>query len=77
MALYENGALERHGVEMIGANYETIRTAEDRQLFKDCTNRIGVEVGRAARPPHTKQVGYCTVTVTRAELAPPLPSPNE
>ena len=35
MALYENGALERHGVELIGANYEAIKTAEDRQLFKD------------------------------------------
>ena len=44
IALYENGALERHGVELIGANYEAIKTAEDRQLFKDCMQRIGVEV---------------------------------
>ena len=35
MALYENGALERHGVELIGANYDAIKTAEDRQLFKE------------------------------------------
>jgi carbamoyl-phosphate synthase large subunit len=47
MALYENGALERHGVELIGANYDAIRTAEDRQLFKECMNRIGVEVARS------------------------------
>ena len=47
MALYENGALERHGVELIGANYEAIKTAEDRQLFKECMNRIGVEVARS------------------------------
>src|SRR5213075_98576 len=47
MALYENGALERHGVELIGANYEAIKTAEDRQLFKECMNRIGVEVPRS------------------------------
>ncbi|HJQ37763.1 MAG TPA: carbamoyl-phosphate synthase large subunit [Thermoanaerobaculia bacterium] len=43
-ALHENGALQRHNVELIGANYEAIKTAEDRQLFKDCMNRIGVEV---------------------------------
>src|SRR5205814_8972966 len=47
MALYENGALERHGVELIGANYDAIKTAEDRQLFKECMNRIGVEVPRS------------------------------
>lgn len=47
MALYENGALERHGVELIGANYDAIKTAEDRQLFKECMNRIGVEVARS------------------------------
>src|SRR5690348_11584760 len=43
MALYENGALERHGVELIGANYEAIRTAEDRQLFKEKMVSIGVD----------------------------------
>jgi carbamoyl-phosphate synthase large subunit len=48
IALYENGALERHKVELIGANYEAIKTAEDRQLFKECMNRIGVEVPRSA-----------------------------
>jgi carbamoyl-phosphate synthase large subunit len=44
MALYENGALERHGVKLIGANYEAIRTAEDRQLFKEKMKSIGVDV---------------------------------
>jgi len=48
IALYENGALERHKVELIGANYEAIKTAEDRQLFKECMGRIGVEVPRSA-----------------------------
>ena len=47
MALYENGALERHGVELIGANYTAIKTAEDRQLFKETMIRIGVEVPRS------------------------------
>src|ERR687893_2379613 len=44
MALYENGALERHGVELIGANYEAMKTAEDRQLFKEKMTQIGVDV---------------------------------
>src|ERR1700752_5178329 len=47
-ALWESGALQRHGVELIGANYEAIRTAEDRQLFKECMTRIGVEVPQSA-----------------------------
>ncbi|HEX9982267.1 MAG TPA: carbamoyl-phosphate synthase large subunit [Thermoanaerobaculia bacterium] len=47
MALYENGALERHGVELIGANYNAIKTAEDRQLFKETMERIGVEVAKS------------------------------
>ena len=46
--LWESGALQRHGVELIGANYDAIRTAEDRQLFKECMTRIGVEVPRSA-----------------------------
>ncbi|HEX7152788.1 MAG TPA: carbamoyl-phosphate synthase large subunit [Thermoanaerobaculia bacterium] len=47
MALYENGALERHGVELIGANYDAIKTAEDRQLFKETMQRIGAEVAKS------------------------------
>ncbi len=48
MALYENGALERYGVELIGANAEAIKTAEDRQLFKEKMIEIGVDVPRSA-----------------------------
>src|SRR5687767_3065983 len=44
IALHESGALERFGVELIGANYEAMRTAEDRQLFKDAMRKAGVEV---------------------------------
>jgi carbamoyl-phosphate synthase large subunit len=48
MALYENGALARHKVELIGANAAAIKTAEDRQLFKEKMVEIGVEVPRSA-----------------------------
>src|SRR6476646_7732951 len=44
MALWENGALKRFGVELIGANYEAIKLAEDRQLFKDTMMKIGVDI---------------------------------
>jgi carbamoyl-phosphate synthase large subunit len=46
-ALWEAGILQKHGVELIGANYEAIKTAEDRQLFKECMTRIGVDVPRS------------------------------
>src|SRR6202163_3280278 len=46
-ALWESGALQRHGVELIGASYNAIKTAEDRQLFKETMVRIGVEVPRS------------------------------
>ena len=47
MELYESGVLERYNVELIGANYDAIKTAEDRQLFKETMTRIGVEVPRS------------------------------
>ncbi len=42
--LYESGALERWGVEMIGANYEAIRKGEDRDLFRAAMIKIGLDV---------------------------------
>ncbi|MEB3193861.1 MAG: carbamoyl-phosphate synthase large subunit, partial [Cyanobacteriota bacterium] len=44
VALAENGTLDRFGVELIGANLEAIRKAEDRLLFKEAMERIGVSV---------------------------------
>jgi carbamoyl-phosphate synthase large subunit len=43
----EMGVLDRFGVEMIGANQEAIRKAEDRGLFKKAMHRIGLEVPRS------------------------------
>ena len=43
----EMGILDRFGVEMIGANQEAIRKAEDRELFKEAMRRIGLEVPRS------------------------------
>ena len=44
VALAENGTLERYGVELIGANLAAIQKAEDRSLFKQAMERIGVAV---------------------------------
>jgi len=48
MALSENGALKRHNVELIGANEKSITKAEDRQLFRDAMDKIGLGTPRSA-----------------------------
>jgi carbamoyl-phosphate synthase large subunit len=47
MALHANGALERHGVELIGAKVDAIRKGEDRWLFKDIVTEAGAESARS------------------------------
>jgi carbamoyl-phosphate synthase large subunit len=47
MALADMGVLERHGVTMIGATREAIEMAEDRGLFREAMDRIGLENPRA------------------------------
>ena len=46
MDLVHHGVLEKHGVEMIGANAEVIAKAEQRDLFKLAMEKIGLEVPR-------------------------------
>src|SRR3954467_6849800 len=41
-ALHEDGTLERFGVELIGANYDAINTAEDRELFQVAMAKAGL-----------------------------------
>ncbi|MDJ1174183.1 carbamoyl-phosphate synthase large subunit [Roseofilum capinflatum] len=57
--LSKSGALDRYGVELIGAKLEAIEMAEDRQLFKEAMERIGVKVcpsGIASTLDECKQV---------------------
>jgi len=44
VALSKNGTLEKYNVELIGAKLPAIEMAEDRELFKNAMNRIGVPV---------------------------------
>ena len=52
-AAWEAGILQKYGVEMIGASYEVIARAEDRDLFKKTMDGIGLESLRSEMV-HTK-----------------------
>ena len=45
--LWESGVLGKHRVELIGANYEAIRRAEDRLLFRQTMEAAGLRVPRS------------------------------
>jgi len=47
VAVAEAGVLDRYGVEMIGASFEVIKKAEDRELFRDAMTRIGLRVPKS------------------------------
>ncbi|MBZ0265950.1 carbamoyl-phosphate synthase large subunit [bacterium] len=44
--LDKHGILEKHGVRLIGAGVRAIKLAEDRELFHDAMQRIGMDVPR-------------------------------
>jgi carbamoyl-phosphate synthase large subunit len=46
--LSEDGTLAKHRVELIGADYDAIRRAEDRDLFRATMERAGLRVPRSA-----------------------------
>ncbi len=45
--LHEAGVLARYGVELIGAKIDAIQKAEDRLLFREAMERIGLRVPRS------------------------------
>ncbi|MBU0781038.1 carbamoyl-phosphate synthase large subunit [Loktanella salsilacus] len=47
LALADMGVLEKFGVEMIGAKREAIEMAEDRGLFREAMDRLGIENPKA------------------------------
>ncbi len=46
-ALHEDGILRQHGVELIGADYEAIDRAEDRERFRATMTAAGLRVPRS------------------------------
>ncbi len=66
--LDRHGVLEKHNVEMIGANKEAIDKAEDRELFRHAMLKIGLDMPKAAIAHSIdealkvqEQVGYPTI----------------
>ncbi|MFZ2656406.1 MAG: carbamoyl-phosphate synthase large subunit [Victivallales bacterium] len=57
MELHEAGILKRYNVELIGANAEVIRRAEDREIFKKTMAGIGLDIPKS----------YCAHTMAEAE----------
>jgi carbamoyl-phosphate synthase large subunit len=65
LALSENGILEKYGVQLIGANLSAIKAAEDRLLFRETMQKVGIPIphGGAAyslaeAETITEQIGY-------------------
>ena len=46
LELDQQGILEKYNVELIGANINAIHKAENREVFKECMEQIGVETAR-------------------------------
>ncbi|MHB2019919.1 MAG: carbamoyl-phosphate synthase large subunit [Candidatus Xenobia bacterium] len=46
VALHERGALERFGVKVLGASVRSMQLAEDRKLFKETMEQVGLEMPR-------------------------------
>jgi carbamoyl-phosphate synthase large subunit len=65
--LAQAGITDKHGVEIIGAPFEAIQKAEDRQIFKETMLDIGLEV------PRSEQIGSIAEAMQVAdELGYPL-----
>src|SRR5947209_3506789 len=47
-ALYEDGTLAKHGVELIGADYDAIDRAEDRERVRETRTTAGLRVPKSA-----------------------------
>src|SRR5258708_33912172 len=47
MELHKAGILDRYKVEMIGARPDAISKGEDRELFKQCMLKIGLDVAKS------------------------------
>ena len=50
------GILKKYNVEMIGASEEAIKKAEDRELFRDAMNRIGLRIPKSGFATNLQEV---------------------
>ena len=59
--LAENGVLAEHGVELIGADLDAIRTAEDRSLFRAAMKSAGLPVPESVVVTSVEELEDCPV----------------
>ena len=60
VALHERGALEKYGIELLGAGIDALRVGEDRELFKQAMEEVGLRVLKS---------GYAANLVESLEIA--------
>jgi carbamoyl-phosphate synthase large subunit len=53
--LHEKGTLDEYGVELLGASVSSIRKAEDRFLFREAMERIGLKVPESRIVHHVEE----------------------
>ncbi|GFE72893.1 carbamoyl-phosphate synthase large subunit [Novosphingobium sp. TCA1] len=63
LALFNDGTLEKFGVQMIGADADAIDKAEDRQRFRDAMDKIGLESARSG-VAHTMDEAFKVLETT-------------
>ncbi len=83
-ALHDDGTLKRFGVELIGANYEAIACAEDREKFRTAMEQAGLRMpksaiasgwvaGVGAEPAGTGRAGWVDVELGLRQARAALP----
>ncbi len=55
MKITENGVLDKYNVKMIGADYEAIKKAEDRDDFKKAMKKIGLDLPKSGLAYNTEE----------------------
>ncbi|HEU0231466.1 MAG TPA: carbamoyl-phosphate synthase large subunit [Burkholderiaceae bacterium] len=65
--LAHHGVLDKHGVELIGANEQAIEKAEDRQKFKQAMTRIGLESAKSG-VAHTMEEAWAVQRDIAAQI---------
>ncbi|MCB2075808.1 MAG: carbamoyl phosphate synthase large subunit, partial [Novosphingobium sp.] len=63
LSLFNDGTLEKYGVQMIGANADAIDKAEDRMRFRDAMDKIGLESARSGEA-HTVDEAFAVLEHT-------------
>ena len=63
VALAKSGVLEKYGVELIGAKLDAIEKAEDRELFRDAMDTVGLQVPKSKIVNTSEEGRECTETI--------------